>query len=87
MRFIEHQLRRAIRKTIIRELEGKKADEWEDAYIKADEKSVQDQDHAQQPTAEKSRGEAILDRIERGLDTLVGPELKMLDRFLKSLGI
>ena len=85
MRFIEHQLRRAIRKTIISELEGKEANEWEAAYRKADEILAHDRD--QKSTAEMSRGEAILDRIERGLDTLVGPELKMLDRFLKSLGI
>lgn len=83
MRFIEHQLLRAVRKTIINELEGKKA--AVDVYHKADEMLTQD--HVQQPAAEKSRCEAILDRIERGLDTLVGPELKMLDRFLKSLGI
>lgn len=84
MRIIEYQLRRAIRKTILTELEGKQADEWESAYREADKLIAQRQE-AEPPPAEKQQD--ILDRINQGIDILIGPELRALDRFLTKLGI
>ena len=83
MGIIEYQLRRAIRKTILTELEGKQADEWGSAYREADK--IIAQRKAEEPATGEQRD--ILDRINQGIDALIGPELQALSKFLAKLGI
>lgn len=83
MRTTERQLRKIIREALLAELEGAAADDWEAAHLEADKILAQ----RKPAPVEITQQQDILDRIDRGIDTLIGPELRMLDRLLTKLGL
>lgn len=82
MRITERKLRATIRSVLLSELEGRGADEWEAAHREADRISSSRPTH-QMPEKKQD----ILGRLARGIDILIGPELRELDKFLSDLGL